>query len=438
MTDQTFAGGAADPSALYDYPTEPVPAGERRGWLNLSFVTAGLAIAMSTLYTGAALATMLTLGEAIVAIAGGGLFLLVMAGLMGAIGARTGVTFSVLSRHAFGRFGSKLVGLIWAISLTGWYAYQCGFFGQTINIIFPDAALTQVTVATVWGGLLMMTTAIVGFRALAVLSAIATPVILLMCLWGMGLAFAQVGWSDLDAVAPANPASLGVGITVVIGGWIVGAIMQPDVARYVVNGRQNWVACALAMVAFAIATFAGMVMTKAAGAETIMHAMVALGMGAASLFMVILAQWTSNDNNLYSASLGVANIRAFPKWRIAIVLGLVATAIAFFGVTDFFVPFLVFLGTFIPPIGGIIAVDYYLLGKREAYRFDPSTRYRQVNAIAIVTVIAAGAIASQIGWGIGPVNSFVVGGIIYFAAMKLADSLGMNPYVGDEVTHAAS
>lgn len=436
MTDTTASTTTPDTSVLYDYPTEPVPKSERRGWLSLSFVTAGLAIAMSTLYTGATLASMLSVQEAIIAILGGCVFLLVMAGLMGAIGANTGVTFSVLSRHAFGRDGSKLVGLVWAISLTGWYAYQCGFFGQTINIIFPESALTQVTTATVWGGLLMMTTAIIGFKALAVLSTIASPVIVLMCLWGTVLAFGQVGWSGLVAAAPANPQTLGVGITVVIGGWIVGAIMQPDVARYVVDGRQNWRACALAMVAFALATFAGMVMTKAAGTETIMQAMVGLGMGVASLFMVILAQWTSNDNNLYSASLGVANVGAVPKWRIAVVLGLVATAIAFFGVTDFFVPFLVFLGTFIPPIGGVVAVDYYLLGKRDDYTFQPSTRYRQVNLVAIATVVVAGAIASQIAWGVGAINAFLMGGAIYFFAMKVVGVIGLHPYLGREVVHA--
>jgi cytosine permease len=389
---------------------------------------------MSTLYTGATLATLLTFQDAIIAIVGGSLFLLVMAGVMGGIGADRGVTFSVLARHAFGRDGSKLVGLIWAITLTGWYAYQSGFFGQTINIIFPDAALTQVSVATVWGGLLMMTTAIVGFKALAVLSTIAAPVIFFVCLWGAFQAFKAGGFEAISA-APAEPASIGLGITIVIGGWIVGAIMQPDVSRYVRNRRENWIACALAMIVFAIALFSGMVMVKAAGTETIMEAMVGLGLGVMPLFIVILAQWTSNDNNLYSASLGVTNIREIPKWKVAIFLGVIATLIAFFGVTDFFVPFLVFLGIFVPPIGGVIAVDYYFLGKREDYTFEPTTHYRQWNLVAIATVVLAGLISSQIDFGVGAINSFVIGAAIYAAAMAIADKLNATPYVGAETRH---
>lgn len=419
---------------LYDYPTEPVPPEERRGWLSLSFVTAGLAIAMSTLYTGATLATLLTFQDAIIAIICGSLFLLVMAGVMGGIGADRGVTFSVLARHAFGRSGSKIVGLIWAITLTGWYAYQSGFFGQTISIIFPDGALTQVSVATVWGGLLMMTTAIVGFKALAVLSTIAAPIILFVCLWGAYKALVIGGFEAVSSV-PAEPASIGLGITIVIGGWIVGAIMQPDVSRYVTNRGANWIACALAMVVFAIALFSGMVMVKAAGTETIMEAMVGLGLGVMPLFIVILAQWTSNDNNLYSASLGVTNICDIPKWKVAIFLGVVATLIAYFGVTGFFVPFLVFLGIFVPPIGGIIAVDYYLLGKREAYTFGPTTQYRQWNLVAIGTVVVAGLISSQIQFGVGAFNSFVLGAAIYAAAMTVFAKLNISPYVGSETLH---
>ena len=167
-------------SALYDYPTEPVPKEKRRNLLELSCVTAGLAVAMSTLYTGASLATMFTFKDAVLSILGGCIFLLIMAGVVGGIGADCGVTFSVLSRHSFGRKGSKIVGLIWAITLTGWYAYQTGFFGQTINMLYPDSFLGQIPVAAFWGGILVMTTAIIGYKGLSILSSIASPVILII------------------------------------------------------------------------------------------------------------------------------------------------------------------------------------------------------------------------------------------------------------------
>lgn len=423
---------------LYDYPTDPVPREKRRGWLNLSFVTAGLSVAMSTLYTGASLATLLTFQDSIFAIVLGCAFLFLMAGLMGSIGAAHGVTFSVLARHAFGRFGSRIVGLVWAMSLTGWFAWQTGFFGETINIMFPNSAITQVGVATVWGGLLMMTTAIIGFKGLAILSSIAAPIILGMCLFGSYFAFSKVGLSELSAIAPEDPESLAVGVTLVIGGWIVGAIMQPDVSRYVKTPAQNWIACGIAMVVLGVATFSGMVMVRAAGTENIMNAMVALGMGVGSLLMVILAQWTSNDNNLYSASLGVANVRAIAKWKIAVSLGIVATAIAAFGITGLFVPFLLLLGVYIPPIGGVVAVDYYFLAGRERYKFSPDTTYRQWNLMAFLAVILAGLITDLwLGFGIGAINSFILGGVLYFLGTKLAEIFSIRTQIGPEIQHGS-
>ena len=39
---------------FYDYPDRPVPADKRRTQLNIAVVTTGMAVAMSTLYTGSA------------------------------------------------------------------------------------------------------------------------------------------------------------------------------------------------------------------------------------------------------------------------------------------------------------------------------------------------------------------------------------------------
>ena len=45
---------------FYDYPDRPVPADKRRTQLNIAVVTTGMAVAMSTLYTGSALAEVMS------------------------------------------------------------------------------------------------------------------------------------------------------------------------------------------------------------------------------------------------------------------------------------------------------------------------------------------------------------------------------------------
>ena len=123
---------------FYDYPDRPVPADKRRTQLNIAVVTTGMAVAMSTLYTGSALAEVMSYKDGVISILAGCVILLVIATLTGNIGADHGVSTSMLARHPFGRKGSNIVGLILAISMLGWFSYQCGYFGETISLLLPD------------------------------------------------------------------------------------------------------------------------------------------------------------------------------------------------------------------------------------------------------------------------------------------------------------
>ena len=44
----------------YDYPDRPVPQNKRKSPINIAVVTTGMAVAMSTLYTGSALAEVMS------------------------------------------------------------------------------------------------------------------------------------------------------------------------------------------------------------------------------------------------------------------------------------------------------------------------------------------------------------------------------------------
>ena len=82
---------------------------------------------MSGLFTGAAMAAGLTLQQAIIATILGNAILALYGGFVGAAGAREGVGTAMLSRHAFGRRGSVIVGGVLAFTHVGWYSVQVGF-----------------------------------------------------------------------------------------------------------------------------------------------------------------------------------------------------------------------------------------------------------------------------------------------------------------------
>ncbi|MDU5950356.1 MAG: cytosine permease, partial [Paenibacillus macerans] len=69
-------------------------------------------------------------------------------------------------------------------------------------------------------------------------------------------------------------------------------------------------------------------------------------------------------------------------------------------------------GVYVPPIAGVMIADHWFV-RRGKYAFGQGTEYAAINAAAILAVIAAGLIASHIAWGISPINSTILGLIIY-------------------------
>ena len=79
-----------------------------------------------------------------------------------------------------------------------------------------------------------------------------------------------------------------------------------------------------------------------------------------------------NDINLYSSSLGLATMinALFNKVsnRNALVwaLGIVGTVLSVVGIINYFTSFLTLLGVAIPPVAGIMVVDYFFLRRSRA------------------------------------------------------------------------
>lgn len=102
-----------------DHATHRVPDDQRKGFISIAAVAAGFCICMSGLYTGAAIAFGMSLRNAIIAAVIGNIILSLYGGAIGAAGAKEGVASAMLSRHSFGRQGSKFVGALLAIVMLG-------------------------------------------------------------------------------------------------------------------------------------------------------------------------------------------------------------------------------------------------------------------------------------------------------------------------------
>ena len=145
-----------------------------------------------------------------------------------------------------------------------------------------------------------------------------------------------------------------------------------------------------------------------------------LGMGTIGLLIVVLGQWTSNDNNLYSAALAIINVKpGINKHIVSAVCGVVFTLLAVTGIQNHFVGFLSLLGTFLPPIGTVLVADYNLGRKKKEYHFEGTEIFADYKPLAFISIILGGGIAYVIPWGSTAINSMIVTFIIYVAGDKI-------------------
>lgn len=409
-----------------DHVASAVPIAQRRSFLGLMFTTSSWILSMSSMWTGSLLGRGMPLPRAVLAIVLGMAILAGYGGLQGWLGGRYGVSTVVLAREAFGSVGARVLGGILALTLgIGWFGWQLAFFADTLHAMFPDAAWASVSAASLWGGALMIATALFGYRALASLSVVALPLKAGLVLWGLWLASRHAG-ADAVAVTTAHPPmALFEGVALVVGNAAIGAVIFPDLTRYARSPLQGALASASGyFLGGLVSLCAGAMFAQVAGAAggTLPAAMVAAGMGTAGFLVLLFAQWTTNTGNLYSGTLGLSGALALPSTLSCIGMGLLGICIALSGDQQRFVPFLTALGHYVPPIAGVMLADHWIgkrLLQRRAYRVDSDAAVPRVGWTALAAALVAGGLASHWHWGIAPLNAVVLGFLAHASAQVL-------------------
>lgn len=447
-------GEASGKDVYGDFATLTVPEEHTKSTLNIFMIYMGVLAVVAAIFAGSALAKMYDAATMLEVAILGNIVLAIFGGLIAYVGGSTRANTYMILRYPLGRLGS-LAGnvIVSAIPLVVWFAVETWLFGLTVNVIYPNHPLTSIAAASIWGGLLMMVTAYYGFRAMAILSYITVPFWYTLVVIGF---FASVdlagGFSKIWAARPEVIAPLGAGITYVVGVYAAGSVITSDVARY---GRKPWsgaVAWATHVIFFMTALlFAGGVMTLLTGSPNVIVAIAQIGLGLGALLLAILGQWTTNDNNLWSAALAWINTTGkLNKRAWVVILGVIGTLIAgvwagLWGMSlQPFINFAMMLGYFIPPVGAVIIADFYIFrpfvlglkNPRERYRFGPGTKYYAINIPGIIAVALGGAIAwytSTIGLGAPVINGIVVAFVTYVVLITALHKAGMPWGIGEWV-----
>ncbi len=409
-----------------DYPLSPVPLAARRSIFSLAPLLMGFAFTSTTLIAGGQVgAGFPFFPDLIVVILIGNLVLGAYCTALGYIAQKSGLATVLMARFSFGQIGSRWVDFILGATQIGWYAVTNAFVAQALNSLIglPESLNWLVILVFTYG---FCATAYFGYKAMDWLSRLAVPAMLILLVVSLAIAVRDGGnFAQLQAIAPTKPLTLAAGIAVVIGTFISGGTQSTNWSRFADTSKNAVVSTLLAFLGInGILVFAGAFCTLVYGSEDIIQAMAKQGLLFLGLILLILNVWTTQDNTIYAFSMAGANFFRTPK-RTLFVLGGATFAyfLALSGIYNNIIPYLIFLGSVIPPVGGIIMVDFWLKHQGEFPSLDaPLPAFNWAGVIAYVIGATTAFLSAQATIGVPPINGIVIAAVLYGVLVKVQAS----------------
>lgn len=379
----------------------------RQGFWAVLVVMVGFTFFSPSMTAGGNLGIGLNMRDFFIAMLIGNAFLGAYTGALAYIGQSTGLTLDLLARHSFGIKGSYLPSVLISFTQIGWFGVGVAMFAIPVGELFNVNPIWIVIIT----GIIMTATAYYGIKALAVLGSIAVPLIAILGIYSVNLGIEQVnGFRNVFSENPAAPLTMSAALSIVIGSFISGGTGTPNFTRF---SKTPKIAVWATVIAFFIGNSIMFVFGAVGGAVTgkpdIFDILITQGLMIPAILVLGLNIWTTNNNALYTAGLGLANITNIQMKPMVIVGGAIGTAAAIWLYNNF-VAYLSVLSGMIPPVGAVIIIHYFL--NRDKYE-DEDCELANVNIGAILAVIVGSLGGVFIKKGIPPVNSIVLSSIFY-------------------------
>ncbi len=350
--------------------SDTATADGRVGWVGLATVWFGGVISVSALLVGATLIKGLSFGS--VLLWGGLGFLLVgvCMALLGARAAERDIGTGTLAARAFGTQGANVVlGIVVGVPLMGWFGVQTAIAAESVVRIvtlsfgqhWPFVLVTLVLGAT------MTLTAVLGFGALKWLNYVAVPCKVALVVYGVGRVLLERGIGPILAWRPAPVDALDplTAIGLAAGFVAVAAVIAPDYARQARSGRDAVLGCLLGLVpASIVLAGCGAALAIAQNTHDIVEIYAGMGLPMLELTMLIVATWTTNVMNVYSAGLALTGLAGWPPSRRALatgIAGVLGSLLAVIGILGKLIGFLSLLTATVLPIAGVMIAAWWLV-----------------------------------------------------------------------------
>jgi cytosine permease len=410
-----------------EYEQEPVPPSARRSLFSVSAVWVGFPMIMTSAVFSGIIVYNLGFVTGLIAIVVGDLALMGYVGTLSYLAGRSGKNFALTAADTFGTKGFRIVSAFLSTLVIGWFAFQTGMVGSTLNVSMGWSAPW----ITLLAGVLFVALTFIGIRAISWIGVVASA--LFVPLGVVAVVIAAAGSSLGSAFsygggAGASAFSFGVAVTMTIACFADSGTMTADFTRWARSGKEGAIAAFCAFpVAYFIAQLVGafvVALGASAAAETtggdFLHVLVGNGgiLVPLGILFVFVNLGSVCAHCLYNGAVGFGNITGKTMRQLTIVLGIVGIVAAVAGIWSYFATWLNFLGVLVPPIGIIIILDQLVFaGRRAAARGGLFWKPFAAWAIGAAVAVVAHYYAPQLS---DAVVAMVVGAVAFTALTYLA------------------
>ncbi len=394
-----------------DFADRAVPAESRKGMLTMFMIMLGFTFFSASMWVGQELAEGLDFWGFLESLLLGGVILGVYTGLLGYVGAKTGLSLDLLSQRAFGIKGSYLPSAMISFTQIGWFGVGLAMFAIPVSKELLGGSNFAMWALVILAGVCMTASAYFGIDSLTIVSYVAVPLVAILGTVAMVMAVNQGDGTIIDQFA-ASSGSLTVigGAGLVVGSFVSGGTATPNFSRFAKSAKSGVITTVVAFfIGNSLMFFFGAVSSIFVGGNDIFEVMIRLNLFYLAVLVLGLNIWTTNDNALYSAGLGLANIFHQKKKPMVLISGIIGTVAAVWLYYNF-CSWLNVLNCTLPPVGIILVLGYFM--HKSDYETE-NPQLKTVNWWAVAGVILGAIVANVLHWGVASINGMVVAAVCY-------------------------
>lgn len=416
-----------------EFPLSEAPRTARKGLLSISMVLFSFTFFTGTMFAGGKLGMAFNFVDMLwIAVIGNSLLALYAAALA-LIAARSGLNTVLMGRFCFGEAGSRLSDFLLGFAELGWYAWGTA----TVAIVLVKMlGLTEgfTTPLMILFGFGFSITALIGFKGLDVLSRVSVPLMFILLIVSMYIATQHVGgFKGLAAVIPHETMTFSAAITMVFGTFASGATQATNWTRLSRSGR-------VAVIASVVSFLLGNGLMVVAGAwcaivyqqADIVEVMMLQGLSFAAVIMLCLNLWTIQGPTIYNVSAAACHlVRSERRRSMTLIAAAIGVVLAIGGMYEMLIPFLVLLGSIIPPIGGVIMADFWYR-HRGQYPTLASVTLPRYNLLGL-SAYAAGAVLAYSSPWIAPLVGIGASAVCYVVLLEISRRRAVLPVAQEDI-----